>query len=334
MSDDKLTASDRAAVLLLLLGEQEAASVLQYLGPKEVQKVGIAMTTLGKISRKQVSMTLEEFVRTVEDQSALGIGAEEYVRSIFASALGEEKAGTLIDRVLFGHNAKGLEALKWMDARAVADIIGREHPQIIAVVLSILDADHAAGVLALLPPRERPDVLMRIARLDGIQPYALQELDEVIKRQFSGNANLKSSEVGGVKQAAEILNFVDGAIEAEVLESIKESDAELGQAIQDKTFVFDDLVDLDDRGMQSLLRELASETLILALKGADDEVRTKVYRNLSKRASEILRDDLEAKGPVPLSDVEAAQKEILAIARRMAEAGELAVGAKGAERYV
>lgn len=330
----KFSGTERAAILLLSLGEKEAAEVLKHMGPKEVQKIGAAMATLSNISKEQAGVVLREFVSTVEQQTALGVGTEEYIRKVLVAALGEDKAGGLIDRILLGRNTKGLEALKWMDARAVADIIRLEHPQIMAIVLSYLDSDHAAEVLAQLPPRVRPDVLMRIATLDGIPPSALQELDEVLERQFSGNANVKSSGMGGVKTAANILNYMDSSQEAEILDKIKEADGDLGQKIQDQMFVFENLVDVDDRGIQALLREISSESLVLALKGADEAVREKIFKNMSKRAGEMLRDDLEAKGPVRLSEVEAAQKEILAIARRMAEAGELVLGGKGSEQYV
>jgi flagellar motor switch protein FliG len=273
-------------------------------------------------------------VETVQQQTALGVGTEEYLRKVMVQALGEDKASGLMDRIMMGSSTKGLEALKWMDARAVAELIRLEHPQIQAIVLSYLDPDHAAEVLNFFSERVRPDVLLRIATLDGIQPQAIKELDEIMERQFSGNQNVQSSSVGGIKAAANILNFVDTAIEGEVMEMIKDVDAELGQQIQDLMFVFDNLIDVDDRGMQQLLREVSSDTLILALKGADETMREKIFSNMSKRAAEIMRDDLENKGPVRLSEVENAQKEILSIARRMADSGEIALGGKGAEQYV
>jgi flagellar motor switch protein FliG len=239
-----------------------------------------------------------------------------------------------MDRILLGSSTKGLEALKWMDARAVAELIRLEHPQIQAIVLSYLDNDHAAEVIRFFPERTRHDVLLRIATLDGIQPSALQELDDILERQFQGNQNVQSSSVGGIKAAADILNFVDSSIEGEIMEAIKDADAELGQQIQDLMFVFDNLIDVDDRGIQALLREVSSETLILALKGADQAMKDKIFSNMSKRAAEMMRDDLENKGPVRLSEVEGAQKEILAIARRMSESGEIALGGKGAEQFV
>lgn len=331
----KFSGTDRAAIFLLSLGEADAAQILKHMGPKEVQRVGAAMAAMANISRDQVQGVLNEFITTVDNQTALGVGSEDYIRKVMIEALGEDKAGGLIDRILLGRNTKGLEALKWMDARAVAEIIRLEHPQIMAIVLSYLDGDHAAQVISYLPDRVRVDVLLRIATLDGIQPSALQELDEIMERQFSGNSgNVKSSSVGGIKSAANILNFVDSSMEGEIMELIKDADAELGQQIQDLMFVFDNLADVDDQGIQALLREVSSDNLIIALKGADEAVREKIFKNMSKRAAEMLRDDLEAKGPVRVSDVEAAQKEILAIARRMAEAGDIMLGGKGTEQFV
>jgi flagellar motor switch protein FliG len=334
MAEAKLSGTDRAAVLLLTLGEASAAEVLKHMGPKEVQKVGSAMATMTNVGREQVSEVLSNFSETVEEQTALGVGAEDYIRTVMVDALGEDKAKGLMDRILLGSSTKGLEALKWMDARAVAELIRLEHPQIQAIVLSYLDNDHAAEVIKFFPERTRHDVLLRIATLDGIQPSALQELDEILERQFQGNQNVQSSSVGGIKAAADILNFVDSSLEGEIMDSIKDADAELGQQIQDLMFVFDNLIDVDDRGIQSLLREVSSDRLILALKGADEGMKEKVFDNMSKRAAEMMRDDLENKGPVRLSEVEGAQKEILAIARRMSESGELALGGKGAEQFV
>ncbi len=329
-----MSGADRAAVLLLTLGEESAAEVLKHMGPKEVQKVGSAMAAMSNIAREQVSAVLEDFTETVQEQTALGVGAEDYIRKVMVEALGEDKAKGLMDRILLGSSTKGLEALKWMDARAVAELIRLEHPQIQAIVLSYLDNDHAAEILGFLPERTRHDILLRIATLDGVQPSALQELDEILERQFVGNQNVQSSSVGGIKAAADILNFVDSSIEGEVMEAIKDVDAELGQKIQDLMFVFDNLIDVDDRGIQALLREVSSETLILALKGADEAMKEKIFSNMSKRAAEMMRDDLENKGPVRLSEVEAAQKEILAIARRMSESGDIVLGGKGAEQFV
>ncbi|MCG5535060.1 flagellar motor switch protein FliG [Ectothiorhodospira mobilis] len=330
----KLAGPERAAVLLMSLGEEAAAEVLKHMGPKEVQRIGTSMASLSNVSKSEVGEVLDDFVTTVEEQTALGMGSDDYIRNVLTSALGKDKADGVIDRILLGRNSKGLESLKWMDPRAVAEVIRLEHPQIIAIVLSYLDPDHAAAVLSFLPERAQPDVLMRIATLDGVQPAALQELDEILERQFAGNMNVKSSSVGGVKSAANILNFVDSSKEGLILDKVREVDEQLSQKIQDLMFVFANLAEIDDRGIQALLREVSTDSLVLALKGADDTLKEKIFKNMSKRAGEMLQDDLEAKGPVRLSEVEAAQKEILSIARRMAEEGEIVLGNKGAEQMV
>jgi flagellar motor switch protein FliG len=329
-----ISGSQRAAILLLSLGEDQAAAVLKHMSPKEVQRVGAAMAALNSVPKAVAGQVMQDFVSTLDEQTALGGGSDDYIRNMLVSALGEDKASSLINRILLGRNSRGLEALKWMDARAVAESVRTEHPQIVAIVLSYLDADHAAQVLAVLPDSIRADLLMRISSLDGIQPVALQELDEILEKQFSGNNNLKSSMVGGVKIAANILNFMDASLEGRIIEKVREADQNLAQQIQDLMFVFDDLAKVDDRGIQNLLREVPGDQLILALKGADPALKEKVFSNMSKRAGETLREELENKGPVKISDVEAAQKEILKIARRLADAQELVLSGKGAEEYV
>jgi flagellar motor switch protein FliG len=326
--------AERAAILLMALGEQAAAAILKHMSPKEVQRVGSAMATLNNVSTSQVQVVMSDFIDTVESKTALGVGTEEYIRSVMVSALGEDKAGSLIDRILTGATTKGLEALKWMDPLAVAEIIRLEHPQIIAIVLSYLESEQSAQVLTMLPERMRSDILMRIASLDGIHPSALRELDDILEKQISGNKNVISASVGGARSAANILNFMDAAKGNEIMDVIKESDPDLGQKIEDLMFVFDNLIEVDDRGIQSLLREISSDSLIVALKGADDAIKEKIFKNVSKRAGEMLREDLEAKGPVKLSEVEAAQKEILAIARRMSGSGEIVLGSQGGDDYV
>jgi flagellar motor switch protein FliG len=305
---------------------------MRHMGAKDVQRIGAAMTQLRNISRQEVTQVLSDFTTSVEGQTSLGIGVDEYLRKVLIGALGEEKAGGVIDRILFGRSSKGLESLKWMDARAVAELIRHEHPQIISIVLAYLDPDQSADILAQFPEPLRADVVMRIATLDGIQPSALHELDDVIEKQFAGKAGgLKTSTLGGVKTAANILNFMDSSQEGAVVELIRKVDEALGDKIQDLMFVFDDLIDIDDRGMQEVLRSVQSEQLLLAMKGADDALKQKIFKNMSQRAAEMLKDDLESKGPVRLSEVEAAQKEILATVRKMAEAGTIQLGSKGEE---
>ena len=328
-----LTGVERAAILLLTIGEEDAAEVLKHLGPREVQKLGATMARLSGITRQQVEEVLASFTELVENQTSLGLEAEEYIRSVLVKALGEDRAGSLVDRIMLGKGSKGIDSLRWMEPRAIAEMIRLEHPQIIAIVLSFLESDQAAEVLALLPENTRTDIMLRIATLEGVQPNALAELDEILERQFSGGnaGSLKSSTVGGVKKAADILNFTDSSVESGILDSITDVDPELSQSIQELMFVFDNLLDVDDRGIQALLREVESDTLVTALKGADDALKEKFFKNMSRRAAEMMRDDLEAKGPVRLSDVEAAQKEVLAVARRMADAGEISLGGSGEE---
>jgi len=326
-----MSGTQRAAILLMSLGENEAAQVLKHMGAKDVQKLGQAMATMSNVTRDMASNVMDKFITTIEEETAIGVGADDYVRKVLVNALGEDKASSVIDRILLGRSSKGLEALKWMDTKAVAELIRNEHPQIIAIVLSYLDSDQAAEVLALFPERTRPDILMRIATLEGIQPHALQELDEIMEKQFAGGSNTKSSSVGGIKVAANILNLMDSALETSIIGRIGETDKDLSQKIQDLMFVFDDLAELDDRSVQALLREVQQDKLGLALKGADQKVKDKVFKNMSERAAEMLKEDMEAKGPVKVSDVEAAQKEILATTRRLAEAGTVMLGGKGEE---
>ena len=339
MAEEEKTTShpglEKAAILLRSIGDKEASEILKLMGPKEVQKIGEAMAGMGNINRESLDNVLSEFNFEVGGQTELGVGNEDYLRDVLIGALGEDKAGNIIDRILMGHNAKGLETLKWMEPRAVAEIIRLEHPQIIAIILSYLESDQAASILQSLPENMRTDILLRIATLDGIQPSALYELDEMLEKQFAGNTDsIKSSGVGGLKTAANLLNFMDSSYESALMESVKQVDEEIGDEIQDLMFVFDNLMDVDNRGIQSLLREISSENLIIALKGADESIKEKILSNMSKRAAEMLRDDLETKGPVRVSEVEAAQKEILTIARRMAETGELNLGGSGGDDYI
>lgn len=338
MSDNpmtnKLSKIDKAAILLLSLGETDAAQVLQHMGPKEVQRVGSAMAQMRNVHREQVEQVMGEFVEVVSEQTGLGVGADGYIRKMLTQALGEDKAGNLIDRILLGGNTSGLDSLKWMEPRAVADVIRYEHPQIQAIVVAYLDPDQAGEVLGHFDHKVRLDIMLRVSALNTIQPAALKELNTILEKQFSGSSNTSRTTMGGVKRAADIMNFLDSSMEGPLLDAIRELDQDLSGKIEDLMFVFDNLADVDDRGIQSLLREVSSDVLVLALKGADEAIKEKIFKNMSKRASELLRDDLEAKGPVRISEVESAQKEILTIARRMAEAGEIMLGGKGGEEML
>lgn len=325
---------EQAAILLLSLGEKEAADVLKHLSARDVQRVGAAMAQVANVSRAEVMSVIGEFTTAVEMQSSLGIGSEEFIRKTLVNALGEDKAAGLIDRILLGHSSKGLEQLKWMDSRAIAEMVRFEHPQIVAIILAYLEADQSAEVISQLPENVRAEVLMRIATLDGIQPAALRELDQIMERQFAGNSQARSSALGGPKCAADIVNMLEPRIESAVMEEINKVDEVLGAKIQDLIFVFDNLVDVDDRGMQELLRQVPSDKLLLALKAADDRLKEKIFKNMSQRAAEMLKDDLASRGPVKLSEVEAAQKEILGVARKLSEEGTISLGGKGGEAYV
>jgi flagellar motor switch protein FliG len=318
---DELNGTQRAAVLLMSLGETEAAEVLKHMSAKEVQKVGTAMATVSGITREQAESVMVSFTDALQKQTAVGVGADDYIRKVLVQALGEDKAGSVIDRILLGRNSSGMETLKWMDPKAIADLIRNEHPQIMAIVLSHLEPDQAAETLKGFPERTRVDVLLRIATLDGVPPGALNELNEVMEKQFAGNQGMKSSTIGGIKVAANILNFVDTGQDQVILNGIGKVDPDLSNRIQDLMFVFDDLKDLDDKSMQAILREVPGDRLPIALRGAVPELRDKFLKNMSQRAAQILQEDMEDRGPVKLAEVEAAQKEILAIVRRLADEG-------------
>ncbi|WP_336297533.1 flagellar motor switch protein FliG [Gilvimarinus xylanilyticus] len=324
-----MTHVDQAAILLMSLGERDAAEVLKHMGPKEVQRIGAAMSGLSNVQQADVQSVMQHFLEDARTLTGLGLGADNYIRNMLVTALGEDKASSLADRILMGGNTTGLDTLKWMDARSIADVIRNEHPQIQAIVVAYLDADQSAEVLTFFTEKVRIDIMMRVASLDTVQPSALQELNDILEKQFSGKGGSQTKAMGGYKVAAEIMNHLDGGIETELMDAIKEVDEDMGNQIQDLMFVFENLKDVDDRGIQMLLREVSSEVLIVALKGADGELQDKIFKNMSKRAAELLRDDLEVKGPVRISEVEAAQKEILTTARRMADAGEIALGGSG-----
>jgi flagellar motor switch protein FliG len=320
---------EKAAILLLSLGQDEAAEILKSLGPKEVQKLGHAMAALKQVPRERIEKVIDEF----EDHAAKGAPVavdNETIKAMLTKALGDDRAGNLISRIMQGGDTAGIEGLKWMDAATVADLIRNEHPQIIATILVHLECDQAGDILKLFTERLRNDVLLRIATLDGVQPTALRELNEALKRILaSASGNVKKAAMGGVRHAAEILNFVGQQTETAIVDNVREYDPELAQKILDEMFVFENLLDIDDRGIQLLLREVQSDSLIIALKGASQELREKVFKNMSQRAAEMLREDLESKGPVRLSEVEAEQKEILKTARRLADEGQIQLGGGG-----
>lgn len=327
----ELTQVDRAAVLLLALGMDRAALVLKHMTPREVTILGTTMASVGEISIEMMDEVVEEFILAVKTQTALGMDTDEYIRTVLISALGADKANSILDRILQGGNTKGIEQLKWMDTRSIADMIRLEHPQIVATIMSLMESEQAADVMMFLPESMRADLMMRIATMKGIQPSALRELDQIMEAQLTGSDNVKSTNIGGVDAVANILNFMDSGAADLVMSGIAEHRSELAQEIQEKMFTFEDLTSIDERGMQTLLREVSTGQLLLALRGVGTELKEKIFGNMSKRAAEMLRDDLEASPPAKLSEVELAQKDILAIAKKLADAGEIQMGAGGDE---
>ena len=325
---------EKAATLLLALGPEPAAEILKVMGPKEVQRIGHAMAALKSVPQKTIEAVLDEFLGYLETHSSLHVDTNDFIRSAFSQALGAEKASNMIDRILQSGETTGIESLKWMDAQTVCDLIKNEHPQIIATILVHLEHDHVSEILNLFSERLRNDVILRIATLEGVQPIALRELNEAMLRLLSGPANTKRTALGGVKTVADILNTIGSTTEASVMDALREYDPDLAQQVLDEMFVFENLLDIDDRSIQMILREVQSDSLILALKGASPELREKIFKNMSQRAAEMLREDLEAKGPVRLSEVENEQKEILKTVRRLADEGQIVLGGAGGEQMI
>jgi len=324
----------RSAVLLMTLGEDAAAQVFRYLTAREVQQVGGAMASLKQVTRRDVGNVLEEFRQEADQFLAVSVGSDDYIRSVLTKALGSDRAAGLIEDILeAGEGGNGIDALNWLDATTVTELIGNEHPQIIATILVHLERDKAAGVLAMLNERIRNDVMLRIATFGGVQPAALAELTDVLNSMLAGQS-AKRSKMGGVRAAAEILNMMGSMQEEAVVNSLRERDADLAQRIVDEMFTFENLIDVEDRGIQLILKEIDNEVLMVALKGAPEEMRDKFLRNMSSRAAEMLREDLDAQGPVRMSKVEAEQKKIITIARRLAEAGQITLGSAGDDAYV
>ena len=331
---EKLSGVEKSALLMLSLTPADAAQIFRNLEPKQVQKLGMEMAALADSSQERVSSVHRAFIEDIQKYSNIGLDSEDFVRASLIEALGEDKAGNLVDQIILGSGSKGLDSLKWMDARQVASIIQNEHPQIQTIVLSYLDPEQSAEILTQFPEKNRLDLMMRIADLEEVQPAALQELNEIMEKQFAGQAGAQAAKMGGTKAAADIMNYLDTGIEGPLMDSLRETDEDMSQQIQDLMFVFDNLIDLDDRGTQVLLREVPGEQLQRAIKGADDQLKEKIFKNMSKRAAEMLQDDLEAMGPIRISEVEAAQKEILTIARRLSDAGEIMLGGGGGDEFL
>lgn len=324
---EALSTTQRAAVLMLLLGEEQAASIIRYMDPKEVQALGAAMVSVGDISQEAVNAVLDDFIATFKKQTSLGLGTSDYVESVLRAALGEDKAASVLGRINPTSASKGLEILRWMDARAIAEMVQGEHPQVVAIILSVLENGVAADVLSFLPQEARPEIVERVARLETVQPAAMEELEAIMRKQFASRSSSASSSFGGVKAAAKIMNLTKVDMESMIMKGVESLDADLAQAIQDNMLTFADLGSVDNRAIQTLLRNIEPDLLMVALKGADEIVRDKFMSNMSERARAVFLDDMEAKGPMRLSDVEDAQKKIMRQARKLSEAGELMLAA-------
>ena len=331
LDDDGL---EKAAILLMTLGEEQAAEVFRHLAPKEVQRLGETIARMKGVTRERVDQVMENFTDLAANEHMLVADSNEYVKAVLRKALGDDKANLLIDRILQGSDVTGIESLKWMDATSVAELLRNEHPQIAAAILVHLEFDQAAEVLKLFTERQRNEVMVRIATLDGIQPIALRDLNEVMSKVLAGGDRGRKSSLGGVKTAAEILNMLGTAVETSVLDFVREADNELAQKIMDNMFTFDDVEKIDDKGIQALMKEVQSDSLIVALKGATPALREKIFKNMSTRAAETLREDLESRGPVRLSEVEAEQKEMLKIVRRLVDEGQIVLMGGGDEQFV
>ncbi len=325
---------ENAAILLMSLGEEEASEVFRHLAPRDVQKVGETIARMKSVSRERLDGVLDDFVKVVATRSPLVNDTDEYIRAVLYKALGEDKANLLLDRILQGNDVSGIEGLKWMDPQSVAELLRNEHPQIAAAILVHLDIEQASSVLKCFTERQRNEVLVRIATLDGIQPSALKDLNDVMSTVLAGSDKVRKATLGGVKTAAEMLNLMGTSLETSVLDFIREADNDLAQKIMDNMFTFDDLSMLDDKGIQALLKEVQSESLVIALKGAKPEMREKIFKNMSTRAAETLREDLESRGPVRVSDVESEQRELLKTVRRLSDEGQIVLGGGGGDEFV
>ena len=321
-----ISGAQRAAVLMLLLGEQQASEIIKFLNPGEVQALGGAMVAVSDVSQEAVNEILDDFVSTIKKQSSLGLGTTDYVEKVFKRALGDDKAASVLGRILPGQSTKGLEILQWMDARAIADMIKTEHPQVTAIILSVLDHQVAADVLNFLPDETRPEIIQRVASLETVQPSAMQELESIMKLQFTNNTSSKSSSFGGIKAAAQIMNSTKTALEASIMKGLESIDADLMMRIQDNMFTFENLSAVDNKGIQVLMRAVDNNQLMIAMKGASEDVKARFFDNMSERARGMFKDEMDAKGLMRLSDVEEAQKQIMRSARKLSDSGELVLG--------
>ena len=324
-----MSGTEKAAVIMLLLGEQQAADVIRFMAPREVNALGSAMVSVADLSQDLVNLVLDDFVSTLKTQTNLGLGTPNYVQNVFKRALGDEKAATVLGKIMPPASSKGLEILQWMDAKSIGEMINEEHPQVIAIILSVLEHDIAAEVLEYVSEAKRSEIIKRVASLDSVQPSAMAELEGIMAKQFTNNTSSKASSIGGVETAAKIMNFAKVDVESGVMSGVTKMDKELATQIQDRMLTFENMADIDNRSMQRLLRDIENDLLLSGLRGADEATKDKFLSNMSERARDLLLDDMEAKGPIRVSEVEAAQKAIMQIARKLSDDGEIMLAGAG-----
>ena len=324
-----LNGTQKCAILMLLLGEEEASEILKNLSPREVQQLGTAMYSVADVNQDTVNMVLDEFLAIIKAQTSIGLGADTYIRRVLTKALGEDKAGSVLTRITPSQTGKNIEILQWMDARSIAEMIAGEHPQIIGIIVAHLEYAVAADVLVLLPEDIQHEVIQRIATLDSVQPEAIAQLERVMQLQFKANTSLRASKIGGVKAAAKIMNFTKTAMEQRIMGKLAKADKNVMTQILDNMFMFENLIAVDDKSMGTLLRSVEPNTLAIALKGADERLRDKIFGAMSSRAAASLKDEMDSKGPMRVSEVQEAQKQIIAVARQLSDAGTIMLAGRG-----
>tara|TARA_B100000989_G_scaffold171857_1_gene128762 strand:+ start:87 stop:1121 length:1035 start_codon:yes stop_codon:yes gene_type:complete len=331
---DKLSGTQKSAILMMLLGEDEASEILKNLSPKEVQHLGAAMYSVEGLDQDTVNKVLDEFLAIIKEQTSLGLGAGDYIQNVLNKALGQDRAQSILGRITPSESSNAIEILEWMDSRAIAELISDEHPQIISLIISYLEPTQASDVLVMLDEKVQPEIIKRIATIQTVQPDALKNLELVMQKKFAANTSLRASQVGGVKAAASIMNFMKGDDEQKIFKEIAKYSKNLMTDIQEAMFVFDNLIKSDDKSMQVIIRSVETEDLVLAMKGADEELKDKMMSCMSQRAAANVADEMEALGPVRLSEVQEAQKRIINTARRLSDEGSIVLAGRGGDDYV
>ena len=331
---DKLSGTQKSAILMMLLGEDEASEILKNLSPKEVQHLGSAMYSVEGLDQDTVNKVLDEFLAIIKEQTSLGLGAGNYIQNVLNKALGQDRAQSILGRITPAESNSAIEILEWMDSRAIAELIQDEHPQIIALIISYLEPAQGSDVLVMLDEKIQPEIVKRIATIQTVQPDALKDLEIVMQKKFAANTSLRASQVGGVKAAAQIMNFMKGEDEQKIFKEVAKFSKNLMTEIQEAMFVFDNLIKSDDKSLQMILRSVETEDLVLAMKGADEVLRDKLFACMSQRAAANIQDEMEALGPVRLTEVQEAQKRIINAARRMSDEGTIVLAGRGGDDYV